>query len=145
MIAKMYSIICVSIVGWFFLFPLSGVAEEKGTTQVTSEMHGVEKICGVWEMHIHNMLNHQEYQYMLHVPPSPDAGVPFTSQHVVPSQLLVNGQTVYIRWDFPEGFSEDSLLLRRGGKAMDGTFMNFAGARGAVSGKLIRPCATNDE
>tara|TARA_B100000315_G_C14586297_1_gene593201 strand:- start:2737 stop:3201 length:465 start_codon:yes stop_codon:yes gene_type:complete len=154
MIAKIYTIIGISIVGWVFLFSFNSVAAEKYSTyidileavQITPEVDGAEKICGVWEMHVHNMLNHKEYQYMLHVPSFLDtAAGPITSTGAVPSKLIVNGQTVYIRWDFPGGYSEDSLLLRRERRAMDGTFTNFAGARGSVSGKLIRPCAQNNE
>jgi hypothetical protein len=136
--AKIYGIIGVSIVGWILLFPLSIGAEEKGATQITPEFHGLEKICGVWEMDVHNMLNHKEYKYVLQIPPPPDASL-------TPSKLIVNGHTVYIRWDFPGGFSEDSMLLRRNRKVMEGTFTNFAGARGGISGKLIRPCAKKDE
>lgn len=138
MIARLCSIGGVCIIGCVLLFPLGVGAEEKGMTQITTEWHGLEKICGVWEMHVHNMLNHKEYQYVLQVPPNPNAGP-------VPSKLIVNGNTVYIRWDFPGGFSEESMLLRRTGGVMDGTFTNFAGARGGVSGKLVRPCVQNDE
>ena len=136
MSTKIFGIIGMSIVGWMFLFPPNVGADEQDMKQVTIEVHGLDKICGIWEMKVHNMLNHKEYEYMLHVPPSPGA-------QAVPSKLLVNGQTVYIRWDFPGGFSEDSLLLRRGGGAMEGSFTNFAGAYGGVSGKLIRPCTSD--
>ncbi len=138
MIMRLFGIIGVSIVGCILLFPFGVGAEEKGMTQITTEWHGLEKICGVWEMTVHNMLNHTEYPYALHVPPNPDAGP-------IPSKLIVNGLTVYIRWDFPGGFSEESMLLRRSGKVMEGTFTNFAGAHGGVSGKLVRPCVQNDE
>ena len=136
--AKIYGIIGVSIIGCILFFSLSAGAEEKDATKITPELHGLEKICGVWEMHVHNMLNHKEYQYILQVPPPANASL-------TPSKLIVNGQTVYIRWDFPGGFSEDSMLLRRNKKVMEGTFTNFAGARGGISGKLIGPCAQNDE
>jgi len=126
------------VICWAVFFPLVTHAKEKDMKEIIPETHGLEKICGVWEMTVHNMLNHKEYKYMLHVPPSPDTGV-------VPSKLIVNGQTVYIRWDFPGGFSEESLLLRRTGGVMEGTFINFAGARGGVSGKLINSCVSADE
>ncbi len=136
MIAKVFSIITVSIVGTILLFSPHVEADTEGVVQITTEFHGLEKICGVWEMDVHNMLNHKEYKYVLQVPPNPDAGP-------VPSKLIVNGQTVYIRWDFPGGFSEESMLLRRTGGVMEGTFTNFAGARGGVSGKLVRPCVAD--
>ncbi len=136
--ANIVVILSMSVVGWMFLFSLNVGAQEKGEVQITTEFHGLEKICGIWEMHVHNMLNHKEYQYMLQVPPNIDAGP-------IPSKLIINGRTVYLRWDFPGGFSEESMLLRRDGKVMEGTFTNFAGARGGVSGKLIRPCMQNDE
>ena len=131
----MCRVIGFSVLGGLLLVGQHSGAEEEKTVEVTVEVHGLEKICGVWEMTVHNMLNHREYQYALHVPPNPELGP-------VPSKLIVNGQTVYIRWEFPGGFSEESLLLRRGGKVMEGTFTNFAGARGGVSGKLIRPCVS---
>lgn len=136
--ATIYGVIGLSIVGCILVFPLSVGAEENGEAQITPEVHGLEKICGVWEMTVHNMLNHKEHQYMLQVPLPPEASI-------VPSKFIVNGHTVYIRWDFPGGFQEDSMLLRRNRKVMEGTFTNFAGARGGISGKLIRPCTKKDE
>ena len=131
----MTSVVKVCVVACVLLFPLGAMAGGKqGVVEVTAEVHGLEKICGIWDMTVHNMLNHREYHYALHVPPNPDLGP-------IPSKLIVNGQTVYIRWDFDGGFSEESMLLRRRGEVMEGTFTNFAGARGGVSGKLVRPCA----
>ena len=130
--AKIVGVIGTSVLVFVLLSPLSGGAEEKGATQIPTEYHGLEKVCGVWEMNVHNMLNHKEYQYMLQIPPNPAAGP-------MPAKIIVNGQTVYVRWDFPGGFSEESMLLRRDGKVMEGTFTNFAGAYGGVSGKLVSP------
>ena len=134
MSAKLFRIIGVCAVSWMLLFPFNVGADEQNVTTRTSEVLGLDKICGVWDMTVHNMLNHREYHYALHVPPNPDFGP-------VPTKLLVNGLTVYIRWDFDGGFSEESMLLRRKGGVMDGTWTNMAGARGGVSGKLVRPCA----
>ena len=129
---RILGIIGLGIVGCMFIFSLSAGAEENGEMKIQTKFHGLEKICGVWEMNVHNMLNHKEYQYKLQVPPNPGAGP-------MPSKIIVNGQTVYIRWDFRGGFSEESMLLRRDGKVMEGTFTNFAGAYGGVSGKLVSP------
>ena len=136
---NMKSVVRVCVIACVLLVPLEALAGDKpGFVTVTTEVHGLDKICGVWDMTVHNMLNHREYHYALHVPPNPDLGP-------VPTKLLVNGRTVYIRWEFKDGFSEESMLLRREGGVMEGTFMNFAGARGGVSGKLVMPCASDDE
>jgi len=58
-----------------------------------------------------------------------------------PVKMVVMGDAVYLRWEYPRGYQEDSLLLAQDDRRLEGTFKNSAGDWGAITGKRIAPCA----
>jgi hypothetical protein len=69
-------------------------------------------------------------------PPPPTATSPRLSR------MVVQGDTIYLRWDFPGGTQEESLLFGGEGQRVEGTFVNSAGAWGSITGKKAGPCKT---
>jgi hypothetical protein len=68
---------------------------------------------------------------------SPSTSIPGQPQ---PSQIIINGDTVYLRWDFPTGFQEDSLLLSNRDNRLEGTFKSSAGPHGSITGRRLTRC-----
>lgn len=96
------------------------------------------RLCGTWNWTIHNHRSHQEQKTALVLlPPGAQAPPEFPQ----PSQMIVMGDAVYLRWDFQRGFQEDSLLLSGEDRRLEGTFKNTAGDWGAITGKLVTPCS----
>ena len=100
------------------------------------EMKGLARLCGTWQWTVHNHKNHQEHKMVLSFLP-PD--VP-SADEPRPTKIVVLGDTVYLRWEFQGGFQEDSLLFTGGGRRLEGTFTNSAGAWGSITGKRAAAC-----
>ena len=58
-----------------------------------------------------------------------------------PATIRVQGDTVYIRWEFPRGIvQEESLLFGEKDQLLSGTFVNNLGPNGNITGRRVKPC-----
>jgi hypothetical protein len=97
---------------------------------------GLARLCGTWEWTVHShTLNHREAKSKIVLPSPESAGVAGPS----PDEIRVYGDAVYLRWVYPGGYQEDSLLLNDN-KRLEGTFRTSTGAVGAVNGKRLTSC-----
>jgi hypothetical protein len=104
------------------------------------ELKGFVRLCGTWQWTIHNHQNHQEFKTMMVFPAliggegtGPQAGPK-------PADIRIFSDAVYLRWEMQGITQEDSLLFSKEGQRLEGTFVNSAGAWGAITGKRIAPC-----
>jgi hypothetical protein len=98
----------------------------------------VARLCGTWQWTIHNHKNHQEHKTAIVLLPP---GTPAPPDMPQPARMVVLGDAVYLRWEFPRGYQEDSLLFVKEGRHLEGTFMATTGDWGAITGKRIAPCS----
>ncbi|WP_447980464.1 hypothetical protein [Candidatus Nitrospira bockiana] len=111
-------------------------ASLKGWPERVRETRGLLRLCGTWNWTVHNHQNHLDHKStMIFSAPGSQAAV------VKPTKTVVLGDVVYLRWDYPGGFQEDSLLFTGEGQRLEGTFVNSSGAWGSITGKRIAPCA----
>ena len=97
----------------------------------------LERLCGTWKWIIHNHQNHGDHKTtMTFTPPGQS-----TPSQVQPSTILIHGDTVYLKWTFPQGIQEDSLLLSNRDTRLEGTFTNSLGPHGSISGQRLSPCS----
>ncbi len=98
--------------------------------------HAMMRLCGTWKWMIHNHQNHGDHKTtMTFLPPGQSS-----SSHVQPTTILIHGDTVFLRWTFPQGIQEDSLLLSNHDLRLEGTFTNSLGPHGSISGQRLSPC-----
>ncbi len=96
----------------------------------------MRRLCGRWKWIIHNHQNHGDHKTtMTFIPPGHS-----TPSQVQPSTILIHGDTVYLKWTFPQGIQEDSLLLSNSDTRLEGTFTNSLGPHGSISGQRLSPC-----
>ncbi len=98
--------------------------------------NGTSRICGTWHWTVHNHQNHGDHKMTIVLgktsqPPNPQPQ---------PTEIKVNGDTVYLFWKFPRGYQEDSLLISNNDKRLEGTFVNSLGPYGSIMGKRISSC-----
>jgi hypothetical protein len=108
------------------------------------EIKGLARLCGTWNWTLHNHQNHQDHK-MVMIFPSPTSPVSPAASSPDPSgprpaKIVVLGDGVYLRWEFQGGYQEDSLLFSSEGQRLEGTFINSAGAWGAITGKRTASC-----
>ena len=97
---------------------------------------GFNRLCGTWHWTVHNHQNHSDHKMKLSfLPPSQEPG-----RHPQPDEIIIHGDTVYLKWEFQSGFQEDSLLLSNRDQRLEGTFRNSLGARGTITGKRLSTC-----
>ncbi len=94
------------------------------------------RLCGTWKWIVHNHQNHGDHKTTMTFS-SPEESAPSQMQ---PSTILVHGDTVYLKWTFPQGIQEDSLLMSNRDTRLEGTFTNSLGPHGSISGKRLSPC-----
>ena len=100
------------------------------------QQRGLTRLCGTWQWSIHNHQNHREEKTaVVFAPPGagPTAG---------PAEIIVIGDTVYLRWESAAGVQEDSLLFSAETQRLEGTFVNTAGGWGSITGKRTASCAS---
>jgi len=98
--------------------------------------HAMMRLCGTWKWIIHNHQNHGDHKTTMTFSP-PNQSTP---SQVQPSSILIHGDTVYLKWTFPQGIQEDSLLLSNRDSRLEGTFTNSLGPYGSISGNRLSPC-----
>ena len=99
-------------------------------------MYGLTRLCGSWQWTIHNHQNHQDHKMIMVFPP-PGETVKGATR---PDKIVVLGDVVYVRWEFPGSYQEDSLLFTGKGQRLEGSFINSTGAWGAITGKRMSAC-----
>lgn len=102
----------------------------------TQQAQSLMRLCGIWQWIIHNHQNHQDHKTTMRFPP-PDQ---YDRLDPRPSKIQIQGDTVYIRWQFPRGYQEDSLLLSARDRTIEGTFFNTAGPHGSITGRKVKAC-----
>ena len=100
------------------------------------KIRALKRLCGTWLWTVHNHLNHQDQKMTLAFSPSPQQ-IPGQPE---PEIIIMNGDTVYLKWTFPMGYQEDSLLLSNRDQRLEGTFKNSRGPHGNISGKRLSDC-----
>ena len=97
---------------------------------------GLARLCGLWDWTVHShTLHHREAKSKIVLPSAESAGVEGSS----PAEIRIYGDAVYLRWSYPGGYQEDSLLLNDN-KRLEGTFRTSTGSVGAVNGKRLSWC-----
>jgi hypothetical protein len=94
------------------------------------------RLCGTWQWMVHNHQNHGERKGTITFSP-PDQPSP---SQVEPTIIAIQGDTVYLKWTFPQGVQEDSLLISNHDTHLEGTFKNSLGPHGSISGKRLSTC-----
>jgi len=98
---------------------------------------GRARLCGTWQWVIHNHQNHGEQKTsMVFLPPGLEKpGVPS------PAEIVVLGDSVYLRWEQDGRIQEDSLLFIKDGNRLEGSFINNLGGWGSITGKRTANCS----
>ena len=94
------------------------------------------RLCGTWKWIIHNHQNHGDHKTTMTFAPPGLA----TPPQVQPTTVRIHGDAVYLKWTFPQGIQEDSLLLSNHDNRLEGTFTNSMGPHGSISGNRLSPC-----
>ena len=98
---------------------------------------GKSRLCGTWQWVIHNhQRHHEEKKLSLIFPPAGKDGTGIPGL----SEIIVLGDTVYLRWEMEGKTQEDSLLFSKEGQRLEGTFVNSQGGWGSISGKRTASC-----
>lgn len=98
---------------------------------------GLRRLCGTWQWLIHNHQNHGDHKTIMVYPPPSQ----YHRMDPQPATIRVQGDTVYIRWEFPRGIvQEESLLLSEKDQLLSGSFVNSLGPNGNITGRRVKPC-----
>ena len=98
---------------------------------------GLRRLCGTWQWLIHNHQNHSDHKTVMVYPPPSQ----YHRMDPQPATIRVQGDTVYIRWEFPRGIvQEESLLLSEKDQLLSGSFVNNLGPNGNITGRRVKPC-----
>ena len=100
------------------------------------QQRGLTRLCGTWQWSIHNHQNHREEKTAVIFAP------PGMASSTSPAEIIVLGDSVYLRWETRAGVQEDSLLFSGEGQRLEGTFVNTAGGWGSITGKRTATCVT---
>lgn len=100
------------------------------------QARGRARLCGSWHWVIHNHQNHQEQKTVVAFPPA-GADKPSPS---FPAEIVILGDSVYLRWETGGRVQEDSLLFVKEGTRIEGSFVNNAGGWGSITAKRIGGC-----
>ena len=135
-------LICVALALTLFHVPAEAGAVDAPPPDPINEdqlkaRQSAMRLCGTWEWTIHNHKNHQENKTAVVLLPSGAQAPPNMPQ---PAKMVVLGDAVYLRWEFPGGYQEDSMLLAKEDRRLEGTFKNSAGDWGAITAKRVSVC-----
>lgn len=100
------------------------------------DRRGQARLCGTWQWTIHNHQTHGEQKLAMTFPP-PGAGRRAVSD---PTELVVLGDNVYLRWEVAGRVQEDSLQFTKEGQRLEGTFVNNLGGWGSIAAKRSGAC-----
>ncbi|HSE59139.1 MAG TPA: hypothetical protein VLA99_10605, partial [Nitrospiraceae bacterium] len=112
-------------------------AWQKGVRDRVRETIGLKRLCGTWQWVVHNHRNHSDSKSVVTFGPAGPDG----SDAVKPAEVVVLGDSVYLRWEFGGSQQqEDSLLFVGEGQRLEGSFVNTAGSWGSITGKRLKAC-----
>jgi hypothetical protein len=57
-----------------------------------------------------------------------------------PAEIVILGDSVYLRWEMDGRIQEDSLLFIKDGSRLEGSFVNNLGGWGSITGKRTAGC-----
>lgn len=97
---------------------------------------GQSRLCGTWQWIIHNHQNHQEQKTVLIFPPAGQK----PARTPLPTETVVLGDSIYLRWEQDGRIQEDSLLFLKEGTRIEGSFVNNSGGWGSIAGKRTASC-----
>jgi hypothetical protein len=109
----------------------------KGLRDRLRETIGLKRLCGTWQWVVHNHRNHSDNKTVVTFGPTGPNG----SDAIKPAEVVVLGDSVYLRWEFGGSQQqEDSLLFVGEGQRLEGSFVNTAGSWGSITGKRLKAC-----
>ncbi|MBX3329489.1 MAG: hypothetical protein KF722_03740 [Nitrospira sp.] len=110
--------------------------EIHGWKERTRQAKGRARLCGTWQWTIHNHQHHDEQKNTLVFPPEGQvpANVP------APSEIMILGDSIYLRWEYNGHIQEDSLLFTKDNTKIEGSFANSLGGWGSITGKRLAAC-----
>lgn len=109
----------------------------KGFRDKLRETVGLKRLCGTWQWVVHNHRNHSDTKTIVTFNPT----APDRSGVANPAEVVVLGDSVYLRWEFGGSQQqEDSLLFVGEGQRLEGSFVNTSGSWGSITGKRLKAC-----
>lgn len=110
--------------------------ELQGWKDRVRHARGRSRLCGTWQWVIHNHQNHGEQKIsMIFLPPGQEK-----PEIPTPAEIVVLGDSVYLRWEMDGRIQEDSLLFIKDGTRLEGSFVNSVGGWGSITGKRTATC-----
>ena len=97
---------------------------------------GRARLCGTWQWIIHNHQIHGEQKSTVMFPPLGQV----SAQAAAPTEIIILGDAIYLRWEHNGQLQEDSLLFIKDDAKIEGSFVNNMGGWGPVSAKRTAPC-----
>ncbi|CUS32826.1 hypothetical protein [Candidatus Nitrospira nitrificans] len=97
---------------------------------------GRARLCGTWQWIIHNHQIHGEQKSTVMFPPLGQV----SAQASAPTEIIVLGDAIYLRWEHNGQLQEDSLLFIKDDAKIEGSFVNNMGGWGPISAKRMAPC-----
>lgn len=107
-----------------------------GWKERVRQAKGQGRLCGTWQWIIHNHQMHGEQKSTVVFPPPGQV----STYAATPSEIIVVGDAIYLRWEQNGRIQEDSLLFIKDNAKIEGSFVNNTGGWGPVSGKRTAPC-----
>jgi hypothetical protein len=109
----------------------------KGLRGRLRETIGLKRLCGTWQWVVHDHRNHSDHKTVVTF----GAIGPDGSDAIKPAEVVILGDSVYLRWEFGGSQQqEDSLLFVGEGQRLEGSFVNTAGSWGSITGKRLKAC-----
>ncbi|MEQ1846849.1 MAG: hypothetical protein ABL983_14885 [Nitrospira sp.] len=97
---------------------------------------GRARLCGTWQWTIHNHQKHGEQKSTIMFPPLGQV----SAQAAAPTEIIILGDAIYLRWEHNGQLQEDSLLFIKDDAKIEGSFVNNMGGWGPISAKRTAPC-----
>ncbi|UVT14641.1 MAG: hypothetical protein H8K04_12370 [Nitrospira sp.] len=97
---------------------------------------GQARLCGTWQWIVHNHQNHGEQKATITFPPAGQV----SANSVTPTESIIVGDAIYLRWEQNGRIQEDSLLFIKDDAKIEGSFVNNMGGWGPISGKRLTGC-----
>jgi hypothetical protein len=97
---------------------------------------GRARLCGTWQWIIHNHQIHGEQKSTIMFPPPGQV----SAQAATPTEIIILGDAIYLRWEHNGQLQEDSLLFIKDDAKIEGSFVNNMGGWGPISAKRTAPC-----
>ena len=97
---------------------------------------GQARLCGTWQWIVHNHQIHGEQKSTIMFPPPGQV----SAQAATPTEVIILGDAIYLRWEHNGQIQEDSLLFIKDDAKIEGSFVNNTGGWGPITAKRTAPC-----